>query len=610
MSRIFMKVKKIVLPVMAAIILISQLSGCAAVPSDEMVNMINEGQTIVLEVNQPTDYSISVKGEEKQDVEWVQLDQLKTYNDGFRQGFDELFNINIVTTGLGSKQGCLFVKNVEDTDVHSGNATMFDAFRNKAFIENYWKNSELITELTSLCEKAYTDVDRNSSSALSATLNAYYNLLNDSENPTSFNATQSVTREQFYTMLFKATTGVTQLDYTPSSDVFAMSVGGDTEYTVYAKQVANYGFLDYANSSLDKTNIGSSISRIEAIYMLINQNFPDLLEQADTSKKVASDAKSAGDLALKLGFKEKDKKSDVVTEKDRWQSYTLAYMFKNTDKGIQDELYRALVVAYDLGIVTDSESRWSEALSKDEAIELLTKTFEAMNNKYGYLSTSEYPAIEEANARDESKPTIDDYAPGIGSEITDGIADAKIYTLDMLNEEQLGIFQTASELHVDAVKSGSMTILDMNIQQDEYITIFVNTNDLPANGVALYNEWKELNNYDSQFTEQEKESLKPVENKETETPAQPNNGANIINNTGVADSKPVPNVQQQQQQQQEVEDSQTMTPEQQANLDAHNAEVAAGGGGADQSGVEWMEQQSQKTGDQLIEEGFIVVDHP
>lgn len=84
---------------------------------------------------------------------------------------------------------------------------------------------------------------------------------------------------------------------------------------------------------------------------------------------------------------------------------------------------------------------------------------------------------------------------------------------------------------------------------------------------------------------------------------QPNNGANITNNTGVADSKPVPNVQQQQQ---EVEDSQTMTPEQKASLEAAQAEIDSQYGGSHQDGVEWMEQLSEMTDEELEAAGFTI----
>lgn len=79
---------------MTLIIMASQLVGCAVVESSEMVKMIDAGESIVLEVASPS-YNVVVQGEQKEDIEWIELDQLKTYNDGFRQGFDEVFNINI-----------------------------------------------------------------------------------------------------------------------------------------------------------------------------------------------------------------------------------------------------------------------------------------------------------------------------------------------------------------------------------------------------------------------------------------------------------------------------------------------------------------------------------
>lgn len=514
MSGKFMITKKIILPVMTAILLVSQLTGCAMFSSNEMVEMINDGESIVIEVNQPSTYDIlRESGIVEDGVTWVQLDQLKTFNMGFRQGFDELFNINTITDvsqgTVGGKQGCIYVLNVDGQEMRSGNTTMEDAFRNKVFIEKYFSNEAVQTKLMALCGDAYNDIDENSPYALEATLNAYFNLLNDSKNPDSFNPTQSVTREEFYTMLFKATNGVRDLDYNASTDEFAKAVGGETEYTKYAKQVADYGFLTTENGSLDSTNIGTSISRAEAIYMIVQQAFPEEYARASERDSAFTDTENAGDLALRVGFKEEVKremtnpgtgKTEKYTEivaKDKWQAYSLAFMLKNPDKGMQSELYRAMVVAKEVGLINDSESRWDEVLSRAEAVELLMNTFMAKNDTFGYLTTSEYAEID-APSDYSSTTEQGDYVVSTPDVGTNNINTT--YTLDNLTAEHLEIFNLAIEGAADIINSGAMTIEELDIQQEGVIEALVYESVLPENGIELFREWKESTGYYAQFS--------------------------------------------------------------------------------------------------------------
>ena len=515
MSSKFMRTKRIVVPVMAAIIFVSQLIGCAAVSSNEMVEMINNGESIVIEVNEPTSYEILEEvGESNDDVTWVQLDQLKTFNMGFRQGFDEILNINTISDPsqgtIGGKQGCIYIVNVGGKEMRSGNTTLDDAFRNKTFIEKYFSNEENQNKLIELCEDAYEDVDRNSPYALEATINAYFNLINNNENPDSFNPTQSMTREEFYTLLFKATNGVRELNYNESNDDFAKSVGGNTEYTKYAKEVAEYGFLDTENGSLDENSIGNSISRVEAIYMIVQQAFPDLYSKVTDSDKAFNDTKSAGDLALKAGFKEEVTKErenaetgetesyKEVVEKDKWQAYTLALMLKNPDKGMQSELYRAMVVAKQIGLISEDESRWDEVLSRSEAIDLVISASMAKNDIYGYLTTGEYADIEESESTVSGND--DKYETSTPNIPTGSIN--SMYTLEDLTDEQIAIFRQVVDESgaVELINEGLMTVEDMDREQNYMIDIYISTNVLPENGKELFKEWKEGEGYYGQFS--------------------------------------------------------------------------------------------------------------
>lgn len=385
MASRFMSILRIVLPMLTLIILCSQVTGCAILNSKDMVKMINAGQSITLELAKPT-YQIVVKGTQ-QDIDWVQLDQLKS-NKVLRVGFDEAFNINTVTeSGVNGKSGCLYVDQAED---RNGNTTLADGFRNKVFIK-YWNDPKVKSSLTKLADEEYTDID--GKYAIEGALNSYYNLLPDALNPSSFNPTQSLSREQFYSLVYKASQGVKNI--TPDKS-FEDAIGGATKLSKYAQEIANKGFLSVEDKSLDFNSYTGSISRAEAIYLVVNTNFADKLGAVTGKEKSYSDCKNAGDLANDAGFKAKNKDTKEIMGKDRWQLYTLAYMLQHPDKGMEQELYKSMVVAKQLGLIDGDTSRWDEPISKSEAIDLVVYVQLAKNKVYGYLSTVEYGKINKA----------------------------------------------------------------------------------------------------------------------------------------------------------------------------------------------------------------------
>lgn len=431
----FMKLKKIVIPVMALIILTSQLAGCATFSSKEMLNMLDSGESVTIELAQP-DYKISVLGTQESSTDWVQLDSLKTYND-FRMSFDTLLNINKITTnGVNSKSGSLYV---DKNNNQVGNSTLENAFRNKVFVTQYWDNADVGKQITQLAPSAYTDEDGASKSSLYASLNAYFDLLTDNTDPSSFNATQSVTREQFYSMVFKSTNGVKALT---SDSNYTDATGGSTEYSIYAQQVQEYAFLNTKDNCLDENNVNGSISRAEAVYMVVNEFFADQLKAVSSKDSAYSDCKNAGDLALKLDFKEK--KDGKVTGKDNWQSYVLAYMMQNPSKGMQEDLYKAMVVAYENGLLgTDETSRWDEPISKSESIELMKNVFLALDKLEGYLSDTEYGNYAESDTtsnKSDGTVVIDDTVLPLssGTLLSSGITLGEAASLinDMIKDEK------------------------------------------------------------------------------------------------------------------------------------------------------------------------------
>lgn len=368
--------------VAAAVVVSGSMVGSTlAYKNDQLSKFVDSHKNATITLAKPSIYTISVKGTQNDEF-WKQLDQMDTYPE-FRTQIDRLFKIKKVTmNGVNGKSGCLYIDSTGD---RNGNTCLADAFRNKLFVEYYFKNNK--AGFASAAFEAYTDLtylDENTN--ISAAFNAYYGLLKDADNPSSFNGTQSLSREQFYYLMYKECHGVNKdflKDFKGNDDPFVKSTTGtETSYSAFAKQMAGYGYLQTSNGSLNK-NITASMSRIEAVYAVIQANFKKTYDKFDESKFSSQfkDIKSGGDIA------------GDYRGKDKWQQYALAYMIANQDKGLDKDLYKAAIFAQNYNLISPDNNgsmRWDEPISKSEAIQLMVNVELAKDQLYGYLTTNEY----------------------------------------------------------------------------------------------------------------------------------------------------------------------------------------------------------------------------
>lgn len=304
-------------------------------------------------------------------LDWIQLDQLKTYNQGFRQDFDTLFNINIVTeNSINGKSGCLFVGEENKRD---GNTTIADAIRNKVFMTKYYNNEATLKGIKELASTVYTDVESDSTNAVYAGLSAYYNLFGETS---EFNASQTLTRGDYYSLVFRSENGVQDLK---ADTAFQTATGDTSDESLYASQVDEYGWLNIDNSSLTKGNYNGSITRAEAVYTLMSKYFNSELSKIDTNKIKLDDAKNANDMN--------------VGSESGYQLKALTKMVEADNGKVHVDIYKALGLAESLGII-ESETRWNEPVTKAEAVDLIIKTQVALNARDGYLTTVEYGEID------------------------------------------------------------------------------------------------------------------------------------------------------------------------------------------------------------------------
>lgn len=355
MSGKFMKIKRIVIPTLTMVIIASQLFGCAAASQSELLQMLNKGDQIEIEVALPA-FAEDTQGT-LTPLLWEQL-ALLTTNPELRNAWDDILGITVTDTG---KNGILYV-NAEGEN--EPNNTLRVAMHNKDFSTLLSDTEELSQlELSNAVLSQYVDIEADEiDKAIYAGINGYFNLLPDSQ-PNYANPDSTLQRNEFMAMVFRAETPATDTIELPADFIETV---GESEYNEYAAQLESNSYLDIESKSLDNLTYNGTITRAEAIYTLVTRYFSDDFNTTETKGKTPfTDAKNGGDIASKQKFD---------TEKDHWKSYELTYALQNPDKGLPTDLYKALLVAKDKGLVT-SETRWDEALTRSEAVELLINTY-------------------------------------------------------------------------------------------------------------------------------------------------------------------------------------------------------------------------------------------
>lgn len=398
MSGRFMTIKRIVIPTITMVIIASQLMGCAAVTQSELLQMINQGDAIEIEVATPINQE---QGTESA-LDWQELASLST-NPDLRDSWDDILMITPTDTG---KNGVLYV-NAEGNN--EPNNTLRVALHNSEFLK-YLDSEADSLQLSNAVQGNYADLEENDTTrALYMGINGYFNLLPDA-NPNYANPDSTLQRNEFMAMVFRAETPVQDLT---ADNAFADAVG-QSDYNIYAQGLAENSYLDTASKSLNNLTANGTITRAEALYLLVSRYFSDDMASVDIKTATFNDAKDGGDIASKQKFIEDG------TKKDYWKSYELTYAIQNPDDGLPTDLYKALVVAKSKGLIGDV-TRWDEALTRSEAIEFLVK---ALRQEKGITQFNAKQAKIEGHevqetAEPEATETVEDLEDGINSTYTD-----------------------------------------------------------------------------------------------------------------------------------------------------------------------------------------------
>lgn len=397
-----------------------------------MVELLREGSTIEIEVAVPSYY------EEEQGTEstlaWTELGSQSNYQE-FRMGFDDLFRV--MSFDQGKKNGPCYI----DLEGNwTNNSTLHFAMQNKVFVD-ILKDSDTIKELTEYVQNNYIDVDEtDEKNVRNVAINAYFSLFDDNEVGYA-NMNSTLTRGEFLAGLVKSDT---QVDTTIQADDKLIDlVGVDNEQVKLASQALDNSYLDVESKSLDSTTFNGTITRAEAIYTIVQRYFSNEYAAVKDNDKAYKDTGNAQDIASRAGIK--DKKTGEVP--DRWKAGVLSLMVNEPQKGMDNELYKAMVVSKQLGLISDEESNWDEALTKGEAIELILRANEAIAQRDGYATDAELGLNEgQAIDRENNNEQVD----STGANGSQG-------SIEDINESEIVEGTALTQEEIDALKATATT---------------------------------------------------------------------------------------------------------------------------------------------------------
>lgn len=420
-----------------------------------MLDMIDRQEAIVIEVPEP----ISEMQGTTIDYEWTELASLTTYPE-FRTTFDDTFNI--VPYGTGGKAGTIYI---DLSGNQTNNSTLYNALMNQKFAEA-WNNTDNLKKIISAVKETYVDINSDTE-AITAALNAYFNLTSDAE-PSYYNGNSTLTRGEYLGLLYRASTPVEDLI---DKSGLCESIE-DTDTALFASQIADKSYLTTSDSSLNTNTFNSTITRAEAIYTIVQQYYSDEYESVTGKENCYTDAKNGGNIAEKAGFITKDKKTGEITEKKYWKSYELSYSMQNESKGMPTDLYKALVVAKNHNLITGDESRWSDGLTKTEAINLITSVYEDLAETNGYINNAERGNATGESIDGSENTVVEQYDdnslfPGFSSENITINSDGKVTDYNEAFIKECRNYHMFDECNDEEVKEVLQSVIEEAIGSSE-----------------------------------------------------------------------------------------------------------------------------------------------
>lgn len=345
MSGKYMNTKRIIIPTVTLALIGSMLFGVAVCTKQELFDIMQNTEAVELEISVPNTETISEDiASQLESLPWIQLSSLETHPE-LRAAFEEYLGITGTT---GNKEGHLYYN--PSTSEKEQNVTLYMALQNPEF-KNIFALEAPMTKFGEIAAEHYTDVEPDDLLAPYATINAYFELLPDTEAGT-FNGDSSISRAQAMTMVMRATTSVSESQEPETDADFTAKVGYNI-YTDFAAPMNQYSYLNTENG-LTESNFNTAMSKGEYICLVSNYIHEDYLKglerygyldlYADTSSVEISTVSDAGNISL-------------------------AEAIADAAQGVPSDMYETFKTAIKNGYITEAELEdWDSAITKAEAI--------------------------------------------------------------------------------------------------------------------------------------------------------------------------------------------------------------------------------------------------
>ena len=362
MSGKFIKVKRVVVPMAALVLLSTQLMGCAALEKEQESD-ISSSTFVQVEVTDNT--SSTSTPEEKPPVEkveplkWSPLYSLMSYSN--------IRNVAKEVLGIKALEGSVFI----DLDGHQEmNNTLFNALRNEEFAKTQLENKEITDKLCEAVKKTFADIGDTENEQMAAFFNSFWELLPEENGKDSveFNGSKALTRAQAMTLVMRAMTPVEKNNKPNENKLFTEAVG-DSVYTDFSQYLDSKVYLN-TQSGLNEKTFNADMTRAEYIWLCLSSVFTEAeLNEIDISGVELSDC--------------------VVGENE-----TLEQALSNPANGLSAPMVNMLQKANALGIIS-SDTDWERSVTKTDAINSFVSTVKAYSEKFGYAIKQDTPKDDE-----------------------------------------------------------------------------------------------------------------------------------------------------------------------------------------------------------------------
>lgn len=364
MSGKFIKVKRVVVPMAALVLLSTQLMGCAALEKEQESD-VSSSTFVQVEVTDNT--SSTSTSEEKAPVEkveplkWSPLYSLMSYSD--------IRNVAKEALGIKALNGSVFI----DLDGHQEmNNTLYNALRNEEFAKTQLENKKITDKLCEAVKKTFADIGDTENEQMAAFFNSFWELLPEENGKDSveFNGSKALTRAQAMTLVMRAMTAVEKNNKPNENKLFTEAVG-DSVYTDFAQYLDSKAYLN-TQSGLNEKTFNADMTRAEYIWLCLSSVFAESeLNEIDISGVELSDCVAS-------------------TSSDSSLDSAIA----NPSNGLPVELVNMLQKANALGIIS-SDTDWERSVTKTDAINLFISTVKAYSEKFGYAIKQDTPKDDE-----------------------------------------------------------------------------------------------------------------------------------------------------------------------------------------------------------------------